>query len=103
MTQKLTKSEIETQERNRFNNMYKNKSVAEITVKLFKTEDSKQTSDEILMHKILRTRDEDFIKYDRGTLYMMDALLSGFVAENPERRVDFSGFLESVEKALKEK
>lgn len=103
MKQKLTKSEIEAAERICFYRVYKNEDIGSIISKLFTTKESALTADENLMHKILMTRDENFVDNSRINLIMMESFLSGFISQNPTSKTELLVYLESIKNAIHKK
>ena len=103
MKQKLTRSEMQTLERNRFYLVYGNEDIGNITVKLFKANEYSLTDDENRMHKILMTREENFVENSRIELLMMEDLLSGFISQNPKSKTEMLVYIESIKNAIKQK
>ena len=103
MKQKLTKSEMETSERNRFYRIYGSEDITAITIKLFKANEYTLTSDENMLHKILMTKEENFVENREIELIMMESLLSGFISQNPTSKAEMLVYLEYIKNAIRKK
>jgi hypothetical protein len=100
MKQKLTKSEIETLERNRFYSNYGSEDIRAITIKLVKANQDTLTNDEKMMHEILMTKEENFVKNSEILLIMMESLLSGFISQNPTSKTEMLVYLQCIKNAI---